>query len=284
MEVKRQKIQKTNEVNLLDFEKKLTKELKQKQSSDSRKKKINGARFQATLLSEDEHEMDIWSIVPMPCKQPRFSGQTTIKGLLYYALDFSNYVLIFEDCLKSSPLMNYMEEAVNVPRVGGKSGFGMKPRRELCYTPDGTSYRYSGVSHSTTKYPAHVTEVMKIFEPMVNDRLKEFFSIDNPYTVPSSAVDIIYDSTFPRGGSISKHKDDEKDWGMVMVFSLGQERYLRIRSDETGKYYNFSMPHNSLVVMYGETFQKKYTHQVDKLLETDKVGTRLSLNIRYQKN
>lgn len=103
------------------------------------------------------------------------------------------------------------------------------------------------------------------------------------YTVPSSAVDICYDGTLERGGSIAAHKDDEEDWGMVIVFSLGQTRYLRVRNDVTKEFVNVEMRHNSLVVMYGDTFQKMYTHQVDRLSPNEPIGTRLSLNVRYLK-
>ena len=35
--------------------------------------------------------------------------------------------------------------------------------------------------------------------------------------------------------------------------------------------------------MYGPSFQKHFTHQVEQLKEGEPVGTRLSLNVRYKR-
>jgi alkylated DNA repair dioxygenase AlkB len=103
----------------------------------------------------------------------------------------------------------------------------------------------------------------------------------NPYTELSSGVDIVYSSKFPRGGSIGCHSDDEMNWGMVIVLSLGQTRYFRVRRKSDGDWVNVKLGHNSLTVMYGPTFQELYTHQVDKLKEGEPVGIRMSMNARF---
>jgi alkylated DNA repair dioxygenase AlkB len=72
------------------------------------------------------------------------------------------------------------------------------------------------------------------------------------------------------------------DWGLVLIFSLGQTRWFRIRRKEgDNQYYNIEMKHNSVLLMHGETFQQLYTHQVDKLSKSDAMYYRLSLNIRF---
>lgn len=222
-------------------------------------------------------------VVGFDCRQPKFSGQSVLIDSGIYNLDPENQLLIFHDVLNPADLALYLNEATQVPRTSTRSGFGIKPRREICYSPDGSPYKYSGVNHPTREYPQHVLTVMRQFETLINQELaKTSTPLSNPYTVPSSAVDICYNQEFPRGGSISRHKDDEDEWGMVVIFSLGQTRYLRVRADETGKWWNVKVIHNSLVVMFGPTFQKKYTHQVDKLYEDEPIGVRLSLNIRYK--
>ena len=222
------------------------------------------------------------TVRPMDCKTPRsFSKQTVVSSPLMHLDDTNSVIYIEKDVLDPEQLEAYLEQAVKVKRTSGKSAFGsMKPRLEICYSPDGSPYVYSGISHPTIAYPEHVRKAMDIISTRIKDELSETI----PYTVPSSAVDILYDDTFPRGGSISEHKDNEDPaWGMVWIFSLGQSRYLRIRRDSDGAFFNVKMGHNSLVVMLGETFQKKYTHRVDKLAKNEPVGARLSLNVRYKK-
>lgn len=218
----------------------------------------------------------------LPCRRPAFRNQTVITKPGTYKLDSENILFFYTNALDDDSLTSYLKEAVLVERASGRSGFGTKPRKEVCYSPDGSPYVYSKISHPTLKYPDHVLKVAGVFCALVNNSLETEGLPENPYTTLSSGVDIIYDSSFPLGGSISAHKDDEEDWGMVIVFSLGQTRYLRVRRDSDKSWYNVEMVHNSVVVMYGPTFQKNYTHQVDKLHREDKVGIRLSLNMRYK--
>lgn len=204
-----------------------------------------------------------------------------------YNIDNENMLIIIDNILSETELKEYIEAAKTVERLSGKSGFGLKPRREICYSPNGESYKYSGINHKTIKYPDHVLKVIEIFNTKIDLILKEK-NITNPYKTLCTGVDIIYDSTFPRGGSISAHKDDEDDYKLVIIYSLGQQRYLKVKRDkdiintEVIDTYNVNLGHNRLVVMYGETFQKKYTHQVDKLSVSETVGIRTSLNVRYK--
>lgn len=214
---------------------------------------------------------------PLKCFNKK---QELIANHSVLPIDSENTILLFENVLDAVELNEYLSEAVKVPRTSGRSGYGIKPRKEICYTSDGKPYKYSRITHPTIKYPPHVLKVVEKFISLLEVEFGNM-EIVNIYRTLSNGVDIIYDSTFPRGGSISAHKDNEEDWGMVLIYSLGQTRYLRIRNDETRKFYNVQMEHNSLVVMHGPTFQKKYTHQVDKHIESEDVGIRLSLNLRF---
>jgi alkylated DNA repair dioxygenase AlkB len=219
-------------------------------------------------------------VVPMPCRTPKWdkSQKCLIQGV--YSLDeVGNTIASIHKVLDPSSLCKYMEAACGVQRFPGESGYGPKPRREVCYTVDGRPYRYSGVNHTTVKYPGHVLEVLPLFMKKVMELIP-----DNQYTWLSNGVDIIYSDEFPRGGSISAHSDKEGDWGMVIIYSLGQSRWIRFRRIDTGEFCcNVLMPHNSLTVMSGATFQRCYTHQVDKLGNDENIGVRLSLNVRFEK-
>lgn len=193
-------------------------------------------------------------------------------------LDDENAVGLFLNILQPNEIDEYLTEAIKVSRESGISGFGIKPRKEICYTTDGKPYIYSKKQHTTFEYPNHVLKLINQFLLIIDNHFPS-----NPYKFLSNGVDILYDSSFPKGGSISAHKDDEDHWGLIMIYSLGQTRYLRVRNDITKQFYNIKMEHNSLTVMYGETFQKNYTHQVDKLSTNDMIGSRLSLNIRFKK-
>lgn len=227
-------------------------------------------------------ELPKQKVIPMDSFQPR-NGRLLQEGL--HKIDSENCLIVIPNILSGEMIKGYLPKALAVDRVRGKAPFGtLKPREEVCYTPDGSSYVYSRIAHSTQMYPLHVRALLPLFIEAVDDALKRKGLPPNKYTELSSGVDIMYGPTLDRGGSIAAHKDDEKEWGMVVIHSLGQTRYLRVRKNfegEVGEYFNAELSHNSLVVMYGPTFQKFYTHQVDKLSPREAIGTRLSLNVRY---
>lgn len=221
------------------------------------------------------------SILPRDCVQPAFKGQTTIvRDGLYELPEKECFIYVLYNALSETDRANYLQQAVKVDRKTGQSGFGPKPRSEVCYTPNGQPYKYSGKNHYTTKYPSHVEKIIPSLLRSFSNELEKH-ELKNQFTILSNAVDIIYSDAFPRGGSISAHKDNEQPWGLVLVFSLGQTRWLRVRHDTTKEFFNVQLRDNSLVAMFGKDFQKCFTHQVDKLSEKEFVGTRLSLNVRF---
>lgn len=197
------------------------------------------------------------------------------------SLDIDNSVVVIQDVLSADERAEYLHHALLTQRFSGKSAFNsMKPREEICYTVDGSPYKYSKIKQPTVVYPPHVLKIERIL-------FQEFTKIvpENPFTVLSNGVDILYSEKQKFGGSIGVHSDDEMPWGLVLVYSIGQTRTFRIREKDVPGYKDFPLTDNSLVAMYGPTFQSKYTHQVDKLtpLFVEKYGVqnRLSLNIRY---
>jgi alkylated DNA repair dioxygenase AlkB len=207
------------------------------------------------------------------------------------ALDSSNenFVIRINNALPENIIVEYIESACNVQRKQGKAGFGHdKPRAELCYSPDGKPYVYSNISHPTTTYPDHVLKIQEHIVGVIEAYFKDVMKKEMTYKTLSTGVDIEYSSRFNRGGSILAHSDDEDSaWGMVVVFSLGQTRVMKFKSKcgaraAADSNVNVAMHDNSIVIMHGIKFQSMYTHQVDKLAESDPVGVRFSLNFRYK--
>jgi alkylated DNA repair dioxygenase AlkB len=215
-----------------------------------------------------------------PCSviRPAFRGQAIVDTVGAVDLDADNKLILVHDLLAPSELGTFIASAVAVPRYTGKSAHNsVKPRREVCYTVDGMPFFYSGRKHPTVKFPAHVTD---LFLPRCAEALARYIP-ENRFQKLSNGIDILYGPEFARGGSIGAHSDDEMKWGLVVIYSLGQTRWLRLRSKVDGTWTNVEARHNSLIAMYGDTFQSRYTHQIDKLSRTEPVHHRLSLNVRF---
>jgi len=199
-------------------------------------------------------------------------------------LDNENSIFIITNVITNKQyLENYINTACNIKRHQSKFMGRDIPRSQICYTKSGQCYQYSGVRHKTVEFPPYITELFKRLMIRVQQIIP-----DNPYTELDTATDLMYSNKYVRGGSIGEHKDDENiNWGLVIVYSLGQTRYMRIRKNkvknEKNKFINVAMPHNSLIGMYGPNFQQLYTHRIDKLKIGEPVGNRLSLNGRYIK-
>lgn len=216
-------------------------------------------------------------------RRPRFQrGQRVVDTQGRIDLDALSpgcSLAVVHDVLSETQVEDYIDAAALVARASGRSGYGMKPRREVCYRPagDAGAYVYSGVAHTTLPYPAHVLALVDEFRTRVEALLPA-----NEFVRLSNGIDIVYSAEFPRGGSIAAHGDNERaDWGLVLVYSLGQTRWLRVRHRATGAWINVELRHNSLVAMHGAAFQRDFTHQVDKLGKDEPVHARLSLNLRF---
>lgn len=168
--------------------------------------------------------------------------------------------------------------ASNTDRPRGKTIFGhAKPRDEICYTQTGDPYAYSGIKHATRVFPFHVLMLSDEIRDLVCEYAPEFRN-----HVLDCGVDIIYGPQHARGGSIMAHSDDEKPWDMVLIYSLGQKRWLRMRNKSNrDAWLNIPMTHNSVVAMFGKGCQDAWTHQIERLGANEEIGIRLSVNLRY---
>jgi alkylated DNA repair dioxygenase AlkB len=231
---------------------------------------LTGVHWASTIAPSD--------IFPSSTGRPGLKGQTTVDTEGVVDLDAENKLVVVHDLLAPSELDAFVASAVTVPRYTGKSVHNsVKPRRQVCYTMDGMPFFYSGRKHPTVRFPEHVTDLLL---PKCAEALARYIP-ENRFQKLSNGIDILYGPEFARGGSIGAHSDDEMKWGLVVIYSLGQTRWLRLRSTMDGKWTNVEARHNSLIAMYGDTFQSRYTHQIDKLSSTEPVHHRLSLNVRY---
>jgi hypothetical protein len=223
--------------------------------------------------------------VPPGCYDPRFhAGQylspaQLAQPFLVIPLDDENCLIRVPRFLPPAALRAHLAASARVQREQGPLCHGHpKPRYEMCYTPDGKPYVYSRRKHPTVKYPPHVLDLV----PRMLAATRRYAPA-TPYTRLSTGVDIEYGADLVRGGSISEHADDEMAWGMVAVLSFGQCRYFRIRRKSPREVlYNVPTMDNSLIIMYGPTFQARYTHEVPKLPPRGAVPqSRLSINMRF---
>lgn len=218
------------------------------------------------------------NIARIPSVTPKFQRQSVISTDGMFDLGDGNKLLLVHELLPDDKLILFISAVLTVPRQTGKSAFNsMKPRRELCYTVEGKPYLYSGRKHPTTRFPSHVTDLLL---PFCMEEVRRYI-LDNRFDKLSHGVDILYNGEFPRGGSIGAHSDNEMPWGLVLIYSLGQTRWLRLRRKSDGAWYNIEASHNSLIAMHGVTFQTLFTHQVDKLQVGESVHNRLSINVRF---
>ena len=123
-------------------------------------------------------------VVPLPCRRPTFRGQNVITDTARYLLDDENSVILMKNILTEQELADYLSGACTVERQSSRSAFGMKPRREVCYSVDGEPYVYSRIKHHTVKYPQHVLNMLEICMAQINEIMP-----DNPYTVLSTGVE-----------------------------------------------------------------------------------------------
>ncbi len=195
-------------------------------------------------------------------------------------LDEENSIVILHGVLPAEEVAHYTEHADLVERPEGVAPFGhKKPRREVCLRSenDTHAYKYGGIAHRTVLYPEHTLRVIqKIYDAFLR------VVPANPFTRLSLGVDIVYDATLKNGGSVAWHADDEDAYGLVLIYSVGQSRTFRVRRNTDGELHRVPTGNNTVIAMYGPTFQARYKHEVPKLRDGEPVHTRYSLNVRYK--
>jgi alkylated DNA repair dioxygenase AlkB len=219
-----------------------------------------------------------------------------------WPLPDGNWLFAIRNVLTEKQRTDYLTAAAEVAREQGGAGLFVTPREELAYTHNGKAYVYGRRERKTVEYPLHVKVLSDLLLRQFSLKLESLrlHKLHNDYQKRDTAVDIVYSSKFKRGGSIGAHADDEDEWGSIFVYSCGQTRMftisdkivaevrskdgrvIRTKFKRGQKLFQVPLEDNSLVVMWGPTFQHKYMHEVDKLKDGKPVGMRHSLNIRYK--
>jgi len=156
------------------------------------------------------------------------------------------------------------------PEEHGKVKIGGKeidvPRWQQVYLQD---YRFSGMNHKKKDLP-------KEFEPFYEYAKTVFDKRYNQLVI-----------NWYKDGKhyIGAHSDNETELiknSSILSISLGETRTFRIRSSETGEIIkDFELQSGTFFVM-GGNFQKKYTHEIVKVMgeKGAKLGRRINLTYR----
>lgn len=235
---------------------------------------------------------------PLPVLTPKWiaAKNTTIPQNIsddYIHLDNAgnNYISIQTNILTPDQKQQFLKKEAELDRYQVAFMGRPIPRYECIF---GDEFNYSGVKRPYLKnVPEHIQNLIDICKSVADKRILEITGQPNKFNKQSNGIDILYSKDFANGGSLGMHKDNEsmkiskKDhWGCIMIYSVGQTRWLRIKRDSDGHYYNVPTIDNSLILMYGDTFQYPapdgYTHGIEKLSADDVVGSRVTVNIRFQ--
>lgn len=233
-------------------------------------------------------------LIPMTCEIPKWNSNqnTTISpnsdDQAIKLDEKGNYLFFKSNVLTETQIANFLAKEKTQERTQVPFMNNMTPRFEINY---GDQYNYSGVVRPGIPHPEHIHELLEILKPTINSMIKEATNLDNPYTTLSNGISILYGPEAKiNGGALCMHKDNESlpgfHWGLIIIYSVGQTRWLRVKRDSDNQYYNIPTVDNSLIMMFGPTFQKPspdgYTHGIAQLSPKDNVGARLSLNIRFR--
>lgn len=130
------------------------------------------------------------------------------------------------------------------------------PRKQTAYGDTGTFYRFSGNKVDARPW----NDFLENIELQLEAVLEEMFNF--------VLINLYEDGT----RYIGWHSDDEKDLeegGIIASLTFGAERDFVLKHKVTGKTVKIALPHNTLLIMGGDT-QKNYLHSVPKRLRVDK--------------
>jgi len=214
-------------------------------------------------------------LAPTTCRIPNFKRdkQEVLTTATMKPLQYGCQIGVMFNVLSQEQRAAYVSGALrNKNRIQLVSSFGhLTPRRSINYGSLTDSF---GRNNRMIPYPPYVLEVEKIL-CSVNRGLS--------FLTRLTAVDTCYDSSFERGGSSSAQSETTHPLITdLVIYSVGQTRILRVRDIESPEnWFNIPLVDNSMVTLVGYNFQRKYTHQIDKLAVGEPVGTHISLKIFY---
>lgn len=191
--------------------------------------------------------------------QPTFRDNQDIltdEGL--YDLTSTEKIIIIKDFLSPNELNDYISAAGSIVRTKTEISFGnIKPRLE---------YEYNVVN-----FPEHINMInKKILKSLTKN------GIDTKSTIVS-CIDALYGPDFTQGGSNGFHSETSLPWQIMVIYNLGQTRWLRIKLENIN---NIRLYHNSLIILSGQDFWHKNI-SIDKLPKDSDVYTYHNLIFRY---
>lgn len=145
------------------------------------------------------------------------------------------------------------------------------PRKQTAYGDPGTFYRFSGNRVVARSWSESVLVESIKLELEAEELVEEEFNF-------------VLVNFYENGkNTIGWHSDDEKDLrknSTIASLTLGAERDFLFKEKATGKLHRISLPHNSLLLMSGDT-QKNYLHSLPKRLRV--VEPRFNFTFRQMK-
>ena len=215
-----------------------------------------------SLINESKH------ITPPPLWKGQ--AETTVSK----DLGNGNHLLIIHNILLPDERVSYLQRVGDIQHVDSTIGNSM----EMNFTRDGSVPSYADVNQPTQVLPSHILEVAESVSSSTSAAIAGHI-----YTVLDTCAEIKLGKTMVRGGNICQQSDNLSQWGCISILSFGQTRWMRISKVGAQGTINVSMPDNSLLVMYGLSFQQQYQYQVDELPDGHSIGVNLLLKMRFRK-
>jgi alkylated DNA repair dioxygenase AlkB len=202
----------------------------------------------------------------------QFFGTYTNKMCVMFIPNFldETYANDLFDTLKN---IKYNSDEDSMIKIMGKQ---MKiPRKQIAFGDPNANYHFSGTSVKASDWyndnncinSRAGRELM-----VIASRIGRLTGTEYNYVLVNNYVD--------QTNSIGYHSDDEKELGKyptIAGISLGQERDIYFKSNETDEIVKISLPHNSLYVMIHPTNQN-WKHSIPK--KAKRLGQRISLTYR----
>lgn len=200
---------------------------------------------------------------------PRTKHQVDSTYAGGWTLDYEdNSLWVFPNFLSEMDLKAYVTAASTVTRAIND----LKHAR----TSDSRSFvrYYTG----SKQVPAHVNDLAF----RVRQRIPGINGL-------SFVADHLFGATHAGGGGLWEHSEVGKQ--TVVLFSLGQTRYLRLREkrfrakDEKRANYlaSVALSHNTVVILHGDTFQRNYKMSMEKFADQDQASTHHLLKLCYDR-
>ena len=194
-----------------------------------------------------------------------------------FKLDDSNYCLLLENALTPSEIESIWKPLLKVhsTKLGQPTTktFGHRPKfLDMTFDIGQTGVPHRGYSH-TEMVPSVAN-----FAQLIREKFSHYQP--NSYTKLYNSNLVHYTPAIGQGGGRGLHQDNpDIDLGMVLIYSWGQERQIKIV--DAYESYTETLPSNSIFAMFGPDFQKMAKHMIKRLPASQKPGNRYSFNCRF---